>query len=466
MYTIDRTDTIVAIATAPGTGAIALIRLSGKLAIPLISEAFHSRKKSGSSLLQAHTHTLHFGELRDGEVLLDEVLVSVFKGPHSYTGDDTIEISCHGSPYIQQRILLYFLGKGVRMAQPGEFTLRAFLNGKMDLSQAEAVADLIASDSSTSQQLALRQMRGGFSGEIQKLREELIHFASLIELELDFAEEDVEFASRADLQKTVAHLRSRLVALVESFEVGNVIRNGIPVVIAGKPNVGKSTLLNAFLNEERAIVSEIAGTTRDTIEEEIVLGGIKFRFIDTAGIRETTDAIERIGVQKTYEKIKQSPLILYLFDIRETGLNELKAELEDLRSHVAPEFHILPVANKIDGQSVEQIRNEYASVPDLFLISARHKTNVHELALALQEQFRGGKLQTNDVVVSNLRHADALRKTEEALHRVNEGLVHGVTNDFIAGDLRIALHYLGEITGQISTDDLLENIFSKFCIGK
>lgn len=466
MYTINRTDPIIAIATAPGTGAIAVIRLSGTGCIEIVSKHFKSLKKKSLSLTEAASHSLHFGILESEGLVLDEVLVSVFKGPHSYTGDDTIEISCHGSPYIQQQIVSTFLKKGVRHAQPGEFTLRAFLNGKMDLSQAEAVADLIASDSGFSHQLALQQMRGGFSGEIKKLREELIHFASLLELELDFAEEDVEFASRHELMETVNKLLRNIHTLIESFELGNVIRTGIPVVIAGKPNVGKSTLLNAFLNEERAIVSEIAGTTRDTIEEEIVLGGIKFRFIDTAGIRETTDTIERIGVQKTYEKIKQSPIILYLFDIHETGALEVQNELNDLRTHLAPDFRLIPVANKIDGHNPEQVIEDYKSVPGTMFISAKEKKNVHALATFLRDQFQTGNLKGTDTTISNIRHADALRKTAEALERVHEGLSNKVTNDFIAGDLRIALHYLGEITGQISTDDLLENIFSKFCIGK
>ncbi|HRH65439.1 MAG TPA: tRNA uridine-5-carboxymethylaminomethyl(34) synthesis GTPase MnmE [Bacteroidia bacterium] len=466
MYTINRQDPIIAIATPPGTGAIAVIRLSGTGCIGIVSPLFKSRKKKQNFLEQSDSHSLYFGVIEEDGILLDEILLSVFKGPHSYTGDDTIEISCHGSPYIQQQIVSLFLKRGVRLAQPGEFTLRAFLNGKMDLSQAEAVADLIASDSSFSHHAALQQMRGGFSGEIKKLREELIHFASLLELELDFAEEDVEFASRTDLMNTVHRLLKTIRSLIDSFELGNVIRTGIPVVIAGKPNVGKSTLLNAFLNEERAIVSEIAGTTRDTIEEDIVLGGIKIRFIDTAGIRETTDTIERIGVQKTYEKIKESPIILYLFDINETGVADLKFELDELRQHLAPEFRLIPVANKIDGHDPETVVHDYISVPGIVFISAKEKRNVHALAAYLREQFHTGTMQITNTTVTNLRHADALRKTAGALEHVLEGLSRKVTSDFIAGDLRIALHYLGEITGQISSDDLLENIFSKFCIGK
>ncbi|MBP6650267.1 MAG: tRNA modification GTPase, partial [Bacteroidia bacterium] len=324
----------------------------------------------------------------------------------------------------------------------------------------------IAADSSFSHQLALQQMRGGFAGEIKLLREELIHFASLLELELDFAEEDVEFASRKDLGNTVQKLLKKIYSLIDSFDLGNVLRTGIPVVIAGKPNVGKSTLLNALLNEERAIVSHIPGTTRDTIEEEIVLGGIKFRFIDTAGIRETTDVIEKIGVQKTYQKIKESPFILYLFDINETSAGDLRLELAELQKHLAPDFRLIPVANKIDGHDAEKVKNDYQGIDGMMYISAKEKVNVHALAGFLREQFHNGLLDGTDSTVSNARHADALRKTAAALERVQDGLSRQVTNDFIAGDLRFALHHLGEITGQISTDDLLENIFSKFCIGK
>ncbi len=466
MYTINPKDPIIAIASAPGTGAIAVIRISGTGCIGIVSPLFKSLKKKSLSLSDVKSHSLHFGVIEDEGRTLDEVLVSVFKGPHSYTGDDTIEISCHGSAFIQQQILSTFLKKGVRLAQAGEFTLRAFLNGKMDLSQAEAVADLIAADSSFSHQLALQQMRGGFAGEIKLLREELIHFASLLELELDFAEEDVEFASRKDLGNTVQKLLKKIYSLIDSFDLGNVLRTGIPVVIAGKPNVGKSTLLNALLNEERAIVSHIPGTTRDTIEEEIVLGGIKFRFIDTAGIRETTDVIEKIGVQKTYQKIKESPFILYLFDINETSAGDLRLELAELQKHLAPDFRLIPVANKIDGHDAEKVKNDYQGIDGMMYISAKEKVNVHALAGFLREQFHNGLLDGTDSTVSNARHADALRKTAAALERVQDGLSRQVTNDFIAGDLRFALHHLGEITGQISTDDLLENIFSKFCIGK
>ncbi|TAH41620.1 MAG: tRNA uridine-5-carboxymethylaminomethyl(34) synthesis GTPase MnmE [Bacteroidetes bacterium] len=466
MLDIQRKDTIIAIATAAGAGAIAVIRLSGKDSISLVDAAFISGAKSAKSLKESKSHRLHFGTIQDDEAILDEVLVSVFKNPHSFTGEDVIEISCHGSVYIQQKMLEYFLFKGARLAQPGEFTLRAFLNGKLDLSQAEAVADIIAADSASSHRLAMNQLRGGFSNEIALLREQLIHFASLIELELDFAEEDVEFASRADLMKTVEKLRSVIQGLVDSFEVGNVLKNGIPVVIAGEPNVGKSTLLNALLNEDRAIVSEIAGTTRDTIEEEIVLGGVKFRFIDTAGIRDTTDTIEKIGVEKTYEKMRQSPVVIYLFDVNNTTSSALENQLEELKRELSPGFRIIPVGNKIDGKNLEELEKEFKDTPSILFISAKQRINLFAISEILSKDVKSGLLEGKDTVVTNVRHADALRKTAEALGRVHTGLSSNVTNDFIAGDLRHALHYLGEITGQISSDDLLANIFSKFCIGK
>jgi len=466
MLDIQRKDTILAIATAAGAGAIATIRLSGTMAISMVDAAFSSEGKSKKSLSESKSHRLHYGTLKDGESILDEVLVSIFRNPHSFTGEDVVEISCHGSIYIQQKILEYFLIKGARLAQPGEFTLRAFLNGKMDLSQAEAVADLIAADSASSHRLAMNQLRGGFSNEIAQLREKLIHFASMIELELDFAEEDVEFASRNDLMETVQQLRAVIKGLIDSFEVGNVLKNGIPVVIAGQPNVGKSTLLNALLNEERAIVSEIAGTTRDTIEEEIVLGGVKFRFIDTAGIRETTDTIEKIGVEKTYEKMRQSPVIIFIFDVNDMTASALENQLEELKSKLSPGFRIIPVANKIDGKDLAGLQNEFKNIPSVIFISAKQKINLFAITEILTKQVQSGLLESKDTVVTNVRHADALRKTSEALYRVHEGLSNNVTNDFIAGDLRHALHYLGEITGQISSDDLLANIFSKFCIGK
>lgn len=458
-------DTIVALATAPGMGAIAVIRLSGPEAITL-ADRFFVGKNKGKKLVDAASHTLHFGVVKDGDQLIDEVLVSVFKGPNSYTGENVIELSCHGSVFIQQQILRVCHQHGARYAEAGEFTLRAFLNRKMDLSQAEAVADLIASDSAGAHRLAIEQMRGGFSAEISKLRGELIHFASLIELELDFAEEDVEFASRTDLQKTIVQLQSYLQKLIESFDYGNVIKTGIPVVIAGKPNVGKSTLLNALLNEERAIVSEIAGTTRDTIEEEITLGGIKFRFIDTAGIRETQDTIESIGVSKTFEKMKQSPVVLYMFDLHETSAGDLKQELAAIKADLNIDIRLFPIGNKADKENSKKVQQEFQDFDNILFISAKEKNNIQAVVDLLLNYVNAGKIDQGNTIVINARHAQELRETSEALTRVYTGLEQKVTNDFIAGDLRMALHHLGMITGEISTDDLLDNIFSKFCIGK
>jgi tRNA modification GTPase len=459
-------DTIVALATAPGIGAIAVIRISGKDAIRITDEIFQSKNKS-LKLADCLSHTIHFGIIKMNDATLDEVLVSIFKSPHSFTGEDSIEISCHGSLFIQQQLIQLINSKGARLAQPGEFTLRAFLNGKFDLSQAEAVADLVASDSSASHQLAMQQMRGGFSAEIKKLRQELIHFASLLELELDFAEEDVEFANREQLAMLITNLTSHISNLISSFELGNVIKHGIPVVIAGKPNVGKSTLLNALLNEERAIVSEIAGTTRDTIEEEITLEGIKFRFIDTAGIRETTDTIEKIGVSRTMEKIQQSPVLIYLFDVDESSSSEIKTEISALKNKINDErFIIIPVANKIDAHDLSKLKKEFETITDLLFISAKEKINIGQLTHSLLTTINSNGLTQGNVIVSNARHIEELNKTLEALHHAFHGLQSRLPTDLIANDIRFALHHLGMITGEISTDELLENIFSKFCIGK
>lgn len=456
------TDTIVALATPSGTGAIGVIRLSGPQAIPICNDVF-----KGKDLAQQASHTLHFGTINDGPHMLDEVLVSVFIAPHSYTREDSIEISCHGSPYIIESIIKLLIRKGARMAGPGEFTLRAFLNGQLDLSQAEAVADLIASQSEASHKIAMQQMRGGFSGELKKLREELIHFASLVELELDFSEEDVEFANREQMKTLILKIVQVIHRLIQSFELGNVIRNGVPVVIAGKPNVGKSTLLNALLNEERAIVSDIAGTTRDTIEDEINIRGIRFRFIDTAGIRSTEDIIEAKGVERTFDKIRSSAIVIYMYDPEETGLHELHtliAELQEITA--ANKSKLLIVANKADrhaaGPSVQLIPD----TPSPIHISALTRQGIPQLLDELLSIVNVKALQNNQVIVSNLRHAEALQHTVEALERVLNGIDNPVTSDFLAMDIKQALHYLGEITGSISTDDLLDNIFSKFCIGK
>lgn len=458
-------DTIAALATPPGSGAIAIVRLSGKKTFEIGNLVFRLKGNKNIDFAARKSHTLVFGTLQD-ESLLDEVVAGIYKGPNSYTGEDTLEFSCHGSTFVQQRVLDLLTKYGARLAEPGEFTLRAFLNGKLDLSQAEAVADLIASDTAAAHHVAIGQLRGGFSSMIKALRSELIQFAALIELELDFAEEDVEFANRENLKQSVLRLRERLKVLMDSFELGNVIKNGIPVVIAGKPNAGKSTLLNALLNEERAIVSAIAGTTRDTIEEELTLEGVKFRFIDTAGIRETNDAIERIGVDRTMEKIRQSPVILYLFDVNETSSGDLHEQLSQLRSHIDPGFLVLPVGNKIDHYDVSELESEFSNVPGVLLLSAKEGINLDVLRTTLLSRFKKGDIGSGDTVVTNARHVAELKKTDEALANVLKGLEAGSTNDFIAGDLRYALHHLGLITGEISNEDLLETIFSKFCIGK
>ncbi|MBA4298795.1 MAG: tRNA uridine-5-carboxymethylaminomethyl(34) synthesis GTPase MnmE [Cyclobacterium sp.] len=454
----EREDTIIALATPQGVGAIAVIRLSGKDAISVTNEVFF-----GKNLEEVPSHTIHFGTIRDGDKIIDEVLVSVFKAPKSFTKENVVEISTHGSSYIISQVLKLFVRKGVRPAKPGEFTQRAFLHGQFDLAQAEAVADLIHADSETSHQAALNQMRGGFSSEIQELRNQLIHFASMIELELDFTEEDVEFASRADLRVLVERILRIVEELILSFDLGNVIKNGVPTVIAGKPNAGKSTLLNALLNEEKAIVSEIAGTTRDFIEDEISIGGVIFRFIDTAGLRETTDVIEAIGVSRTQEKMKTASLILYLFDLSDTDLIEINRDINKLENLGVP---FLKVANKTD-KAKENIINELKiQHSDTIFISAGKKENLEGLKSRVLELVNLDKFRTGNTIVTNVRHYDSLTKTRESLLDILTGLDNEVTNDFVAMDIRRSLHYLGEITGEVTTDDLLANIFSKFCIGK
>ncbi|SEL32731.1 tRNA uridine-5-carboxymethylaminomethyl(34) synthesis GTPase MnmE [Parapedobacter koreensis] len=449
-------DTIVALATATGNGAIAVIRLSGAEAITIANQVF-----KGKDLTKQPSHTIHFGTIRDGDDILDEVLVSLFVAPHSYTGEQVVEISTHNSRYIIERIIQLLIRHGARAAQPGEFTLRAFLNGRMDLSQAEAVADLIASTSAASHQVAMQQMRGGFSNILKQLREQLIQFASLIELELDFSEEDVEFANRGQLSALVVEINSIIQKLIGSFEQGNVLKNGVPVVIAGRPNVGKSTLLNTLLNEERAIVSDIAGTTRDTIEDEINIDGVMFRFIDTAGIRDTRDVIEAKGVARTREKMRQARLIIYLADPQQDDRAEIESQVAEVAQLNVP---FVVVVNKVDLLKQDQVDTLLAIEP--LFISAKNKVGVEELKHELLRKVNLHNLDMDDVLVTNIRHVEALRKTEDALQRVLQGIDNAVTSDFLAMDIRQALHHLGEITGQVSTDDLLDNIFSKFCIGK
>ena len=450
-------DTIVALATPPGVGAIGVIRVSGKETIPIVNDLF-----KGKNLSSVPSHSISYGTIRDDKTIVDEVLISFFKGPNSYTKEDVIEISSHGSPYILQRIIELILDKGARMAKPGEFTQRAFINGRFDLAQAEAVADLISSENAAMQQTAMRQMRGGFSNEIKQLRERLVHFASMIELELDFAEEDVEFANRKDLEALINEIKRTLEPLLESFKWGNVIKNGVPVVIAGKPNAGKSTLLNALLNEQRAIVSEIEGTTRDTIEDKITIEGITFRFIDTAGLRETEDVVESIGVERAKEKLKEASLVLYLIDLKKTNIEEVNDELAIVIESQTP---FITIGNKTDLLSQEEIEAWQSKHPVLPL-AASSQHGVDALREELVAKVREDKVQGDQTIVTNSRHYQALVKTNEALNKVLVAIDINTTGDFLAMDIRESLGHLGEITGEITTDDLLANIFSKFCIGK
>jgi tRNA modification GTPase len=458
-------DIIVALATPHGTGAIAVIRLSGKGSLDLCDTVFYSKELQPRPVSDKASHTIHFGIIKDGEIIIDEVLISVFKNPHSYTGEDVAEISCHGSSFIQQQLLHLFVRKGARLAEPGEFTLRAFMNGKMDLSQAEAVADLIASSSVTSHEIAMQQMRGGFSSKIKILRENLVNFASLVELELDFSEEDVEFADRDDLRQLIISIQKVVQRLIDSFEVGNVIKNGIPVAIVGKPNAGKSTLLNVLLEEEKAIVSEIPGTTRDAIEDEMNIDGILFRFTDTAGIRETQDAIEAIGVSKTFEKIKQSSIIIYLFDVHELSRAELHLIIDELKKDIG-ESQLLIVGNKIDKEDLAYTQKEFSDFENILFISAKERHGIDDLKQKLVHLFDSRTVNITETIVTNVRHLQALQNTNVALEKVYEGLSKNISGELLAVDIRNALHHLGLITGQVTTDDLLANIFGKFCIGK
>ncbi|MFO0478608.1 MAG: tRNA uridine-5-carboxymethylaminomethyl(34) synthesis GTPase MnmE [Bacteroidota bacterium] len=458
-------DTIAALATPNGFGAIAVIRLSGNEAINIIEKILKTKKLNQKKLNNKDSHTTHFGIIVDGDWIVDEVLVTIFKAPKTYTGEEIVEISCHGSVFIQQQILQLLFKHGARPAQAGEFTLRAFLNGKLDLSQAEAVADLIASNSASSHLVAMKHMRGGFSNKIKLLRENLLNFASLIELELDFSEEDVEFADRGDLKKLIQSILEIIENLILSFDLGNVIKQGIPVAIVGKPNAGKSTLLNVLLNDDRAIVSEIPGTTRDTIEDEIVIEGVLFRFIDTAGLRNTKDVIEQIGVNKAFEVIKKSAIIIYLFDTHELSLGDLEISLKELKDHIG-KSQLLVVGNKIDFEILEELKKEFASIPNITFISAKEKINIYELKGKLLSLFDTQTVNATDTIVTNSRHVSSLEKAKNALVKVVEGLNNQLQSDFLALDVRYALEALGEITGQVTNEDLLDNIFSKFCIGK
>ncbi len=460
--------TICAVSTAAGHGAIAVIRLSGEEALKICDAVFQSKSKK--LLSDQKANTVHFGNLMDGEEIIDEVLVSIFKAPYSYTGENSAEIACHGAPYIQQRILQVLLKSGARMANPGEYTQRAFLNGKMDLSQAEAVADLIASSSASAHKVALQQMRGGFSNEISNLRGRLLHFISMIELELDFGEEDVEFADRTQLQDLIHEIEMIISKLINSFELGNAIKNGVPVAIVGNTNVGKSTLLNALLREDKAIVSDIEGTTRDVIEDTVNLGGLTFRFIDTAGIRTTLDKIENMGIERTFQKMKQAQIIMLLIDANRSVdiLNESIAKVNETinRDHQK----LIVCLNKVDlCKNADVLAKQLVGLEtddELIFISAKEQTNIDELASKLLKIVNMDTLNEQDVIVTNVRHFEALNSALGSVQRVNDGLTTMIPTDFLAQDIRECLHFLGEITGHISTDEVLGNIFSKFCIGK
>jgi len=453
-------ETIIALATPNGLGAISVIRISGNDAIIITDKLFKAKNKK--PLSSQKSHTVHLGHIIKDKNELDEVLITIFKGPHSYTGEDTIEISCHGSTYIQQEILDLFVDNGIRIANPGEFTLRAFINGKMDLNQAEAVADLIASENEGSHKLAMQQMKSGFSNDLKKLRSELLHFTSMIELELDFSEEDVEFAERGEFKKLTNKIQSELKTLIDSFKSGNVLKNGISVAIAGKPNAGKSSLLNTLLNEDKAIVSDIPGTTRDSIEDSLIINGIKFRFIDTAGLRETKDIIESKGIEKTKEKISNAKILLYLFDVNDINVNEIKSSLKTFKRD---DLSIILVRNKIDLKNKNKSLLKELNDKEVIEISATNHKSVSVLKKRLVNEVDILNPYT-DVIISNSRHYEALKNALKAIQEVNKGLKNNLSGDLLSVDVRRSIQFLGEITGEITNDDVLGNIFAKFCIGK
>ncbi len=452
-------DTIVALATPPGIGAIGVIRLSGKMAWEIANNLF-----PGKDLLRQATHTLHVGYLKENDIVLDEVVVALFKGPKSYTGEDVVEFSCHGSPFVQQQVISACIHQGARLARAGEFTQRAFLNGKLDLAQAEAVADLIASNTEASRKAALHNIRGGFSSVLKELREQLIKFSALIELELDFSQEDVEFADRTQFYTLINVAEQTTRQLVQSFKLGNVIKNGVQVAIVGKPNAGKSTLLNALLNENRAIVSDIAGTTRDTIEEVLNIDGILFRLVDTAGIREhTSDIIESIGVERSKEKIRQADVVVYLFDVSETSVDELQQTIQELEQQGA---RYLLTGNKTDRLTELAASEKFSSIAEIIFIAAREQQYIEVLKERLVDTVLQGKVSSEDTIITNARHFHALQQVQQSLQDIRNGLDNHIPGDLLALDIRRCLHYLGEITGEITTEDKLDYIFSKFCIGK
>ena len=460
--------TICAISTAPGIGGIAVIRISGELAFTAC-DAIFKPFTAGVTVSAMAPNTIRFGQIVADHELVDEVLVSVFHAPHSFTGENVVEIACHGSQFIQQEILKLVLAQGCRLAQPGEFTQRAFLNGKMDLSQAEAVADVIASQSRAAHRLAMNQMRGGFSNELLILRDKLLTFTSLVELELDFSDhEDLEFADRSQLNTLADTIEQKIAKLVNSFSVGNAIKNGIPVAIVGETNAGKSTLLNVLLNEERAIVSDIHGTTRDVIEDTVNIKGVLFRFIDTAGLRETTDTIENLGIERTYQAIEKANIVLWIIDTSQIN-NQEKWLSEEIMKRVEHTPLIL-VFNKVDKLSEGErlaLEQQFKDnrVPRIF-ISAKERLHTDELQELLYNAAKLPELSDQDIMVTNMRHYEALKQAHTAIVRVQDGLNDRISGDFLSQDIRECLHYLGEITGQITTDEVLGNIFSKFCIGK
>jgi tRNA modification GTPase len=460
-----KNDTIIALATPPGTGAIAVIRLSGTDSINISNSLFNSL--NGKQLINQDTHTINLGYIVDGDTIIDKVLISVFKAPRSYTGENIVEISCHGSIFIQQKIMDLFTRNKCRIADPGEFTLRAFLNAKMDLSQAESVADLISSNSEASHKIAIDHMRGGFSSDIKELREKLLNFASLIELELDFSEEDVEFANMKEFEKLLLKIIDTLKNLIDSFSLGNVLKEGIPISIVGEPNTGKSTLLNSILNEDKAIVSDIAGTTRDSIEDEIVINGINFRFIDTAGIRDTDDKIESIGIKKTFENIQKSKIVLYVLDSSRINSNNIDLKLNQLNDIIDkyPNKHLLIIINKIDLKNSSELLDKLSDF-DNVSISAKDGLNINMVKDKLSSYIKLGKINNSSSVVTNSRHYSVLNNALNEIQNVYEGLQNGVSTDLLAVDVRQALYHFGELTGEITNDELLGNIFSKFCIGK
>jgi len=453
-------DTIVALATPPGEGAIGVIRLSGSDAIAIADKMF-----TGKELAKQATHTIHFGKIKDGKTVIDEVVVSLYKRPKSYTGEDVVEISCHGSNYVLKQVLNISMKYGARMAKPGEFTLRAFLKGKMDLTQAEAVADLIASQSDTAHRAAIHDLRGGFSDDLKQMREQLIQFSALMELELDFSQEDVEFADRTKFYELINRLTNAAQQLTDSFRLGNVIKNGVRVAIIGKPNAGKSTLLNALLNEERAIVSDIAGTTRDTIEEVLNINGILFRLVDTAGIRDhSVDVIELKGIERSKEAMNRADVVVYLFDVSENSREELESKKKEFEDSG---IKYLLVGNKVDATSAEHARSAFENITkNMLFISAKNKENIYQLKEALYDRVAEGEIKLEGTIITNARHYGALQEVLRSLQDIKNGLDNNISGDLIALDIRTCLFYLGEITGEVTTEDKLDYIFSKFCIGK